>query len=161
MPPPRPGSPADNARGEAGRTPPRPTIFDVDDDDVDDDVLPLPPQPRRAEGEGHRAEGGAGGRGGGSGGGAAIEAVAQQLVAIFPNMSRLEALGRARQAEGSIERAVDVILSSGPTPVGSGDDDGPAGGFVRSEVLSVGGNAGGRRAAGGGASGPVVRRRWW
>ena len=147
---------------------PRPTVFDVDGEREGDDG----DASRRGgagggggagAGRGGGGQGGRGGRGGGGGGAGGEgrarreEAVAQQLVAIFPNMTRQEAIGRARQARGSIERAVDAFLSSSAASVGgeagtgaAWGDDNFSGGFVRSEVHSVGRQPG-----------TIVRRRWF
>lgn len=100
----------------------------------------------------------------------AIEAAAQQLMEIFPGMGRQRALRRVMRARGSVQRAVDQILSAGGGMDGGGSGNGQGGSRSPPRAITTGG------AGAGAATAPVdsstsavspvsprvaVRRRWW
>lgn len=112
--------------------------------------------------DGATSGGGGGGTGGAGGSSPAIEAVAQQLLEIFPELSRQVALRRARMARGSIERAVELCLEPIATPVGEGGAaDGSSGTFPPSQARAAAGGVLGRPGASAGLSEATLRRRWW
>ncbi|CAN0044561.1 unnamed protein product, partial [Ectocarpus fasciculatus] len=109
--------------------------------------------------------GGGGGGGGGARGRAAVvggdgsrrlEAVAQQLVEIFPSMGWGEALNAARLSNGSTTQAVEYALSNHS----SSGDASPQGGQSQAPASRDGGGLA-VGASGQGVEGNRAGRRWW